>query len=257
MDGWDKQGDASRQKRLIVALHDVAPPFEQEVRHQLAELRSVGVTRVVLKVVPNWHGTCPVYRYPSFLALLREEADAGSEIALHGFDHRASDSLCGPVHLRLRARLFAGNAAEFLALSPIGSRLAVTRGVDLLAGCGLPRPVTFCAPGWLISRGAREHLRPAGIRLVTGMFSVHDLSLGRTYPLAGIGQMGAGPRQESGVALLNVLVVRVWLPGQHTARLYLHPQNTGRASERVIALAGHLLRDGWRSATYREAYVNG
>ena len=40
-------------RRLIVALHDVAPPFEAEIEAQLADLHRLGISRPVLKVVPN------------------------------------------------------------------------------------------------------------------------------------------------------------------------------------------------------------
>ncbi|HLJ68107.1 MAG TPA: DUF2334 domain-containing protein [Chloroflexota bacterium] len=244
-------GKGSRQ--LIVSLHDVAPPFEATIRRQLAQLTGMGVDRAVLKVVPNWHGSHPLARSATLVALLRAQVESGSEIVLHGLEHRRRGSLRGPPPLRLRAALFAGDAPEFLTLSPAEAVDAVLEGRRMLEAAGLPDPTTFCAPGWLLATDVRRALPAAGIRQVAGMFALYDLSRGLRRLLPALGYMGADPAQEAGVSVLNRLLEVSVLPRAPAVKVYLHPQGAGSAAEqRVMARVARLVRNGWTAATYRE-----
>jgi uncharacterized protein len=241
------------RRSLVVTLHDVAPPFEAEIRAQLAQLAAVGVQRCVLKVVPNWHGSHPISESPSLLELLRSQLAAGSELVLHGLEHRPHGPLRGNPWSRLRGTVFAPDAAEFLTLPPAAAARSVRAGFDLLEEAGLPRPSAFCAPGWLLTGDIRAALASAGIRYLIGMFSMHDLQTARRYWLPAIGYMGASPGQEAGVRLLNGIIRRTVLPRAAVAKVYLHPQGGmhNTALCRTFAeLANMVGRDGWVPTTY-------
>lgn len=242
-------------RKLVVAIHDVAPPFEREVRAELRMLAAVGVRRCVLKVVPNWHGSYPLPEAASFVALLRAELAAGSELVLHGLEHRRRGPSRGPWAGRLRAALFAGDAAEFLTLNPTEVGQAVREGLDLFARAGLPAPSTFCAPGWLFTVEAEQAIREAGMRWLIGMFSVRDLRTLRRRRVPGFGYMGAAPGQEFGVQILNRLVQRLAIDRATVAKVYLHPQGNLHSSALrwTLARLGEMVgRRGWRPATYAE-----
>lgn len=240
-------------KRLIVSLHDVAPPFEEEIRAQLAALRAVGVGRCVLEVVPNWHGTNPLPAADSLAELLRAEQEHGSELVLHGLEHRRRGPLRAPAPLRLRADLFAPDACEFLTLTPSQAVTSVLQGRELFQLAGLAAPSAFCAPGWLLAPDLLPALAQAGMRQVIDMFTLRDLRTGRRRMVPSIGYMGAGPLQERGVQLLNHLVslAACWAT---LVAVYLHPQGgMNRAAARdTLTRIEHLVRAGWQPTTYAE-----
>jgi hypothetical protein len=245
------------QRRVIVSLHDVAPPFEDAIRTQLALLAAIGVRRVTLKVVPNWHGAYPLSASASFVDLLRAQVAAGSQLALHGFEHqpRQRRSLHGPWLTRLRARLFAGNAAECLTLSSDETEDALRRGLAGFEQVGLPRPTMFCAPGWLHTAETEHALTRAGFRYLIDMFAVRDLWTHRRIWTPAIGYMGAAMGQEAGVQALNQIVRATALRSASIAKVYLHPQRDPSGvivRQRLAELAAMIGRDGWQPATYEE-----
>lgn len=238
--------------RLIVSLHDVAPPFEREIREQLHALAGVGVSRQVLNVVPNWHASTPLPSAASFTDLLRTQSVNGSELALHGCQHTSDEKLRGPVPLRVRAALFAPDASEFVRLTPRQAGRGVAQGLNLFAQADLPRPSSFCAPGWLLAPDLYPVLRAAGLTRVIGMYSVRDLRSGRCV-IPATGHMGASRLHEGGIRLANGIVRRV-LPRSTVVALYLHPQGGARsaAAQRVLAEAERLIALGWEPATYQD-----
>jgi predicted deacetylase len=235
----------TRERRLIVTLHDVAPPFEAVIRAQLAALGELGVDRCVLKVVPNWHGRYPIDESPTLAACLREAASAGSEIVLHGFEHGALGPLRGSLINRVRGRVFAPGVAEFLTLDPAKAFRAISDGLSLVERAGLPRPAGFCAPGWLMSGETRDVLRDAGMRYVLTMFSIDDLAAGKRVYIPAIGTMGAGGAHELGIQILDGIVGATWARGAETVKVYLHPQggmespHMQRALRAAASLARH------------------
>jgi predicted deacetylase len=205
--------------------------------------------------VPNWHGLHPISESPSLVELLRSQLAAGSQLVLHGLEHRPHGPLRGNSWSRLRGRIFAPDAAEFLTLSPAAAARSVREGLDLLAEAGLPRPSAFCAPGWLLAGDTRSALASVGIRYLIGMFSVYDLQTARRHWLPAIGYMGASPGQEAGIRLLNGIVRRTVLPRAAVANVYLHPQggtNYAALCRTFAELATMVGRDGWIPSTYAD-----
>ena len=245
--------EPSAGRCLVVSLHDVAPPFEAQLRRQLARLDSLGVSRRVLKVVPNWQGRYPLPEAESLVALLRAEAAGGSQLVLHGLEHRPR----GPWHGRWRSALVAGRAAEFVTLDAVVAEHSVREGCALFARAGLPQPSAFCAPGWLITREATEGLRAAGLRWLVGEFTLRDLASSRRLFLPAFGQVGGSPLHEAASAFLNWWLGGAWLSRAGAAKAYLHPQGDqdGLAARRTLRRIGRLVAEsGWRPATYADLY---
>jgi predicted deacetylase len=250
VEGSTLVSDVAHAKRLlIVTLHDVAPPFETEIRDQLERLSKSGVQPRVLEVVPNWHGSQPITRYPSLVELLHAEQAAGSQIVLHGWEHRSHGQLRGAPWTRLRGALFARDAAEFLTLLPEEAEQAVTQGLDALEAVGLGRPGTFCAPGWLMTEEAAGAIGRCGMRYIVDMFGVRDLQTLRRYRLPAIGYMGA---HEAGIQILNAIIRQTVGRQAKALQVYLHPQSGKRsARDRILEeIADMVGRGGWVPTTY-------
>lgn len=254
-----RHSHASRQ--LVVAIHDVAAPFEGAIRAQLDLLAAIGVRRVSLLVTPDWHGDAPLRDAPGLVELLQAQVAAGSQLALHGYTHQPEPgaAFTGPWLRRLRARLFARDAAEFLTLAPEEAEALLRQGLDDFEQAGLPRPTTFCAPGWLSNTTAEAALTRAGLRYLIGMFGVRDLWSDWRIQTPAVGYMGAGSMQELGVQTLNRLVRWTALRTAPVACVYLHPQGepTGPRVRRQIALVSKLLARGWQLATYGDLFGAG
>lgn len=249
-------------RRVVVSLHDVAPPFADAIQTQLQMLAEIGVRRVSLMVVPNWHGAHPLHESPSFVRLLQTQVDAGSQLVLHGFEHRPADHrpFAGPWLSRVRGRLFAADAAECLTLSAAETADALRQGVACFAQARLPQPTTFCAPGWLYNAQTLAALQQAGFRYLISMFTVRDALDHRRVRTPAVGYMGAAAGQELGVQILNGIVQQTSLRVATVASVYLHPQRDPAGPivrQQVARLKRMIERDGWQPATYAEVCGDG
>ncbi|MDQ2741587.1 MAG: DUF2334 domain-containing protein [Chloroflexota bacterium] len=248
----------SGPKKAIISLHDVAPPFEGAIRAQLEYLAGAGIRRCVLMVVPDWHGEHSILESPSLLALLHRWVEAGSQIVLHGVQHREHGVLGGSTWSRFRGSVFAPGAAEFLTFEPKAAIDAVTRGLEVLEAAGFPRTSWFCPPGWLLREDVRVALPDAGIRYVVNMLSIDDLTTQRRYAVPATGYMGASRSQELGIRFLNGIVEQTWVRVSPTIQVYVHPQadsDGSVAGRRILGNAVDLVERGrLLPATYDELY---
>jgi hypothetical protein len=238
---------------LIVAVHDVAASTLAQVEWLLEQLDAAGVQRRVLKVIPA-ERDAPAESSAALVALARREAALGSEIVLHGWTHRADGPLRGSFTDRLRARLFAGDAAEFLSTdaAEMTRRLAACRAWADAAGVEVSG---FCPPAWLAAAGLPEAARAAGFRYIALLRGLRDLDRGGWVLLPPRGYMGAGAGQErmvraAGALLSRPLAALLRSPAQ---RRFLHPQNADRSRDcaRQLREVARLARSH-ETGTYRE-----
>lgn len=166
---------------LVVSLHDVHPGSLGAVSRQRQELRTHGVRRVSLLVVPYWHRQVSVGSDPKFLETLSQWRDEGDEIVLHGWTHsieglheRASDWFW--------TRLYTSREAEFHLASPEETRVRLITGRELFEHLGWPC-VGFIAPAWLMAPCTTDILRELGFAYTVTRQQVVPLGMGTT-PIA-------------------------------------------------------------------------
>jgi predicted deacetylase len=140
--------------RVHVSIHDVAPPFREEVELALAMTRARGAKPALL-VVPDYHGASPLGDDPGFCAFLRDLQKSGHEIFLHGFSHRAD--VCrepGPGDLRqwFAQRVVSDGEAEMSGLSPEAAAKRLDAGESAMRDAGL-RIDGFVPPAWSLPHG--------------------------------------------------------------------------------------------------------
>jgi predicted deacetylase len=240
---------------LIVAVHDVAPSTLPQVRWLLGRLDDAGVERRVIKAIPAEDRGGD---QAAFEELVRGEAARGSEVVLHGWRHQAGGPYRGSAGDRLRARLFAGDSAEFLALAPAEMRTRLEAGRAWLAGLGL-EPRGFCPPAWLAAPGLGAAARAAGFRYLLTQRGLRDLAPSRAgatrVDLPATGYMGAGASQDGLVRLGGALLFRplAALLQAPAVRIFLHPQgaDASRDCARVLHQVERLAH-AHRSGTYAE-----
>jgi predicted deacetylase len=125
-----------KRHSLCVSLHGVAPATLDDCRDTLAFLDAMRVSPVALLVVPDYHGLGRADKDAGFCRFLRERADHGDEIVLHGFCHQDG---------------------EFSRLSSDVARLRILRGLAVMRAAGW-QPDGFVAPAWLMSPGTQDAL---------------------------------------------------------------------------------------------------
>lgn len=148
--------------RLLVSIHDVAPPFLGEVQELWALCQSLDICPGLL-VVPNWHGAHPVEEHRATVNWVQTGVQRGASVLLHGDRH-------DEVGLRRSASdhlVAAGRTAregEFLTLDAAGAYQRIAVGVATLRALRLD-PVGFVPPAWLARREHRRAVRQAGLAL--------------------------------------------------------------------------------------------
>ncbi len=149
--------------RVLVSIHDVAPPFAAEVE-SLWQLCQEYDVQAGLLVVPDWHGGAPLREAPTFTAWVRARAAEGADILLHGERHDEVNLPRSPMdHMRAVGR--TDGEGEFLTLGTREALLRMQRGVRTLTNHGMP-PIGFVPPAWLARPGLARVVRLAGL-LVT------------------------------------------------------------------------------------------
>jgi predicted deacetylase len=154
-----------RPDRLLLAsIHDVSPRFESEVDGLLDVLAPHVGSRLAMLVVPDHWSSAPIVPGSPFATRLRNWADQGIEMFLHGFTHRDDAQYEGKAD-RLRARLMTASEGEFLGLSYGDASARFARGKKLVEEV-IGGPIAgFIAPAWLYGAGAHQALRNAGVAL--------------------------------------------------------------------------------------------
>jgi uncharacterized protein len=155
--------------RLLVSIHDVAPPFLAEVEELWALCRSLGVQPGLL-VVPNWHGTHPLSAHPATVSWVRGCAHAGASILLHGQRHDEVGTQRSPGDYLVAAGRTA-REGEFLTLGAAAAYQKIAAGVNVLRDAGLD-PVGFVPPAWLARSAHRRAVQSAGLALTEDVGAV-------------------------------------------------------------------------------------
>ncbi len=241
----------SHDRRVLVAVHDVAPEWVEEVRWLLARLDELRARPRCLFVIPNHRGTQDVRQHRGLIETLRSEVGAGSEVVLHGYTHRTGGPPVGSAATRARALAFARDAAEFATIGVEEQRQRLSRGVRALQELGLDIS-TFCPPGWLHTPELPGLLREARIRGLVEMLWLMDAEREERLMVPWTGYVGAGGVNE-GLAALGSALLSPLRARSRAVTVFLHPQRarSSAACARALRILERMLRDR-RPVTYRE-----
>lgn len=164
------------QRKLIVSFHDLHPGSRDCCQRFIDRCHDLGVDRLTLLVVPRFHGDSAFTVDLAFVEWLRRMANAGHELCLHGYTHKAAQ-ITGGLRSQLVGRVYTAGEGEFRDLtSPEASEL-LTRGLDLFRAARLP-VYGFTPPAWLLGADARSALAATGLLYNTQWNRVELLSSG-------------------------------------------------------------------------------
>jgi uncharacterized protein len=162
-------------RALVVAIHDVAPPFAEECAALWALCVAQGITPALF-VVPVWHGAWPLAQHPVFARWIADRHRSGAEVLLHGRRH---DEVGTTRSWRAQWRA-AGRTAregEFLTLGYDEALTRIADGARVLRALTLD-PVGFVAPAWLDSIATRRAARDIGFAVTEHAAAIVALQSG-------------------------------------------------------------------------------
>lgn len=206
-------------KTLIVSIHDVTPAWSAEVREASTLLLRLGVAKLSLLAVPEYHGT-RLDADDQFLSWLRDRSDAGDEIVLHGYRHLEHEKPRG-IARRISSALFTRGEGEFLGISASQTSDWLDAGLAMLRNCGF-EPEGFVAPAWLIEQTLLPELSRRDFRYTTLRSQIIDLRGRKSIPSPTVVLRGSSRNISRLSRSYFNLMLRLW-GGRPVLRLAVHP----------------------------------
>jgi len=219
-------------KRLLVSIHDVSPKFSGQIETLVDFLsREIGEGRFAMLVVPDFWGEAPLLQDRAFNARLRDWADLGVEMFVHGWCHRDDSPHRGAL-ARIKARHMTAGEGEFLGLSRDEAAARMCRGRDLVEQA-TGRPVAgFIAPAWLYGPGALDAAAALGFALAEDHMKVWSPAWNRVLARGPVITWASRTRMRAASSLAFAALARRTLGGMTTVRIALHPGDV--ADRRLI-----------------------
>jgi predicted deacetylase len=214
------------ERLLLASIHDVSPRFEREI-NLLADRfeRILGGPRFAMLVVPDHWGEAPLRRAPNFQRRLRDWADAGIEMFVHGWFHKDLAEHSGAA--RFKARHMTAGEGEFLGLDHAEAARRMADGKALIEDV-IGRPVAgFIAPAWLYGTGARAALDASGLALAEDHLRVWQPGSGRIVARGPVITWASRSRPRQLSSLTVAALARIGLHRQRIVRVATHPGDTG------------------------------
>ena len=209
------------RRALVVSLHDVSPQTREACTRIIDELAQLGVARTSLLVIPDHHRRGNVRSDPQLCGWLRDLANAGHEIVLHGYFHERARRSTEGLAAKITTRIYTADEGEFYDLDREEARGLYRRGQADLQAAGLAAP-GFIAPAWLLSDEAEAALREEGCAYTTRLSSVVVLqSRARHQSQSLVWSVRSGWRRKVSLAW-NALLFRR-LADRPLLRIAIHP----------------------------------
>ena len=209
-------------KLLLASIHDVGPRFEREV-DQLAQLLGgiLGGPKFAMLVVPDHWGEAPLAQAPEFQRRLRDWADQGVEMFVHGWYHRDLAEHAGAA--AFKAKHMTAGEGEFLGLSQALAAQRMADGRKLIEDA-IGRPVAgFIAPAWLYGDGARAALADSQFALAEDHLRVWQPASGKVVAKGPVITWASRSRPRQSSSRFFAGLARHALHPQQVVRAAVHP----------------------------------
>lgn len=217
---------APPQRRLLLSIHDVGPRSESAVDQLRDHLgRHASPDRLALLVVPNHWGEAPIRPGSPFAARLRQWADSGAEVFVHGWFHQDS-SRHRTAAARFKARHMTAGEGEFLGLDRTRARALMRDGRGLIEDITGRAVAGFVAPAWLYGRGALDALTDCKFAMAEDHWKVWSPLTGQILAESPVLTWASRSRARIASSLLAASVLPPLLRAMHVARIGVHPGDT-------------------------------
>lgn len=216
----------SKNKKLLASIHDVSPKFEREVDTLLNRLvHHLGGPRLAMLVVPDHWGSAPISQNAAFKSRLRDWADSGVEMFVHGWEHRDTSVHTGSV-ADFKAKHMTAGEGEFLGLSYPTALSRMIDGKKLIEDVIGRAATGFIAPAWLYGDGALAALGEAGFDMAEDHFKVWRPSDGKILTRDPVITWASRSKPRIASSLGFAAFARHALKPLKTVRVAVHPGDT-------------------------------
>lgn len=209
------------ERLLLTSIHDVSPRFETQVERLIeATMAATGSGRLAMLVVPDHWDLAPIRGNPAFQRRLRDWADAGIEMFLHGWRHR-DDAPKG-----FKGRHMTAGEGEFLSLDRAEAVRRMTEGRKVVEDAIGRAVAGFVAPAWLYGEGTRDALRDLDLPMAEDHFRVWRPRDGAVLAKGPVISWASRSRARIASSLFFAAFARTALKPQRVVRVALHPGDT-------------------------------
>lgn len=217
----------SDRRNVLVSIHDVGPGFETAI-DQLAELLTerLGGPRFAMLVVPDHWGANPVRGNQAFARRLRDWADSGIEMFLHGWLHR--DESVHRAGAAFKARFLTACEGEFLGLSQSEAARRMIEGQALIEDIIGREVAGFIAPAWLYGEGAHAALKQVGFALAEDHMKVWSPRTGKVLARGPVITWASRSPARTASSLTFAALARLALQPLETVRIAVHPDDVSK-----------------------------
>ncbi len=159
-------------RRLLASIHDVTPHHAARLDRLVPIVeRACGPGNFAMLVVPDFHRSGRLSDRPDFAKRLRDWADQGCEMFLHGFTH-LDETQHASRAARMKAERMTAGEGEFLGLSFEEATQKLVEGRKMVEDA-IGRPVAgFIAPAWLYGPDSLRAIADEGFALAEDHFRV-------------------------------------------------------------------------------------
>lgn len=237
----------SNRKLLLASIHDVGPGFEREV-DALAELlgRQLDGPNFAMLVVPDHWGENPLLPGTPFATRLRDWAEQGVEMFVHGWYHKDTARHAGLAGFK--ARHMTAGEAEFLGLGCDEAARRMAAGRKLVEDVTGKAAAGFVAPAWLYGEGALAALRSSDFALAENHMRVWRPQTGETLARGPVITWASRSSMRTASSLAFATLARAALQPLDVVRVATHPGDTRKVA--ILSSIEHTLE---RLARHRQA----
>lgn len=191
---------------LIISFHDLSPECWKLCDRFITKLKSYGIDRISILLVPCWHGNSYFIDNPEFVEWLKMQVMNENDIILHGFYHIKSGIATGGLFHQILARFYTAGEGEFFQIEEAEAEQKLAKGLNLLEQIGI-YVKGFVAPAWLMSKECISVLKKMGFRYTTKLNSIEFLqnNLKIYAPVLTFSSRSLGRR------FLSLLWIYLWL----------------------------------------------
>ena len=209
-------------KLLLASIHDVSPRFEREV-DQLAALISgiLGGPKFAMLVVPDHWSEAPLAGNTAFQRRLRDWADAGVEMFVHGWFHKDLADHAGAA--AFKAKHMTAGEGEFLGLPRDVAAQRMADGRKLIEDAIGREVAGFIAPAWLYGEGAKAALADSGFALAEDHLKVWQPATGKVLAKGPVITWASRSKSRQLSSRLVAGLARNALHVQPVVRAAVHP----------------------------------
>lgn len=219
----------SEPKRLLASIHDVGPGFEAQV-DRLAGIyeRLLGGPKFAMLVVPDHWGEHPLSGNAAFARRLRDWADSGIEMFVHGWFHKDLSRHHGLA--AFKARHMTASEGEFLGLSELEATRRMRDGRALIEDITGREVAGFIAPAWLYGPGAMAALENCGFALAEDHMKVWSPQTGKTLAKGPVVTWASRSPMRIASSLAFAALARKAFAPLPVARIAVHPGDVTKPS---------------------------